>query len=341
LNRRNFLQASAAACLALSTNAYAGETHADDLIEKVERAMLSMQRAAWEQGVASQALLELGRRDMVVLMAKEAVLRQGNDGRFALLGSGENVTDPGANGEAVLYAAKVTGDPMLSKAADRMLDYFLHKAPRTEDGTICHLNTNTQVWDDSMYMAPPFLAIAGHPDEAVKQVEGIRRALWNEKAKLYTHIWDAGTKKWVDGEFWGVGNGWVAAGLVRVIRALPAGMQRERDRLIDHLVDVIDGCLKHQRQDGLFHNVIDKPTTFVETNLAQMLAYSIYHAVSEGWILRAYLVAADKMRAAARAKVDQYGLVQGVCGSPDFAHAGTATEGQAFFLLMVAAKATA
>jgi hypothetical protein len=43
------------------------------------------------------------------------------------------------------------------------------------------------------------------------------------------------------------------------------------------------------------------------------------------------------MRAAARAKVDGLGLVQGVCGSPSFEAPGTATEGQAFFLLMEAA----
>ena len=40
---------------------------------------------------------------------------------------------------------------------------------------------------------------------------------------------------------------------------------------------------------------------------------------------------------AAHAKVDAYGLVQGVCGAPRFDHSGRAPEGQAFFLLMEAA----
>jgi hypothetical protein len=43
------------------------------------------------------------------------------------------------------------------------------------------------------------------------------------------------------------------------------------------------------------------------------------------------------MRMAAHKKVDAFGLVQGVCGAPNFDHPGTATEGQAFFLLMEAA----
>ena len=43
------------------------------------------------------------------------------------------------------------------------------------------------------------------------------------------------------------------------------------------------------------------------------------------------------MRKAAYKKVDSFGLVQGVCGAPNFNRPGTATEGQAFFLLMEAA----
>lgn len=35
--------------------------------------------------------------------------------------------------------------------------------------------------------------------------------------------------------------------------------------------------------------------------------------------------------------MEPYGFVHDVCGAPDFAHPGTAPEGQAFFLLMEAA----
>ena len=85
--------------------------------------------------------------------------------------------------------------------------------------------------------------------------------------------------------------------------------------------------------------MLDRPESFVETNLAQMLAFSIYTGVPGGWLPASYVPAADRMRAAARAKVDQYGFVQGVCGAPNFDHAGVAAEGQAFFLMMEAAGA--
>jgi hypothetical protein len=35
--------------------------------------------------------------------------------------------------------------------------------------------------------------------------------------------------------------------------------------------------------------------------------------------------------------MDSFGYVQGVCGAPNFDHPGTATEGQAFCILMEAA----
>jgi hypothetical protein len=47
------------------------------------------------------------------------------------------------------------------------------------------------------------------------------------------------------------------------------------------------------------------------------------------------------MRSAARAKMDSFGYVQGVCGAPNFDRAGVATEGQAFFIMMETAAASA
>ncbi len=167
-----------------------------------------------------------------------------------------------------------------------------------------------------MYMAPPFLAVAGHPSEAVKQIEGFREVLWLPEKQLFAHIWDDGEQAFVRKACWGVGNGWAAAGMTRVIRTLPATMANEKQRLVNYVKAVLDGCLAHQRVDGLFHDVVDDSSTFVETNLAQMLAYTIYRGVAGEWLGATYLEAADCMRQAAHNKVDAYGLVQDVCGAP-------------------------
>ena len=311
----------------------------EPVIARVRRALLATQRHSWEQGVAAQAFLELREDELVISMAQEAALRQQEDGRLAVVGPNHAVTDPAANGEPVLYAARLTGDSSLHKSADRMLDWLLRRAPRTADGTLHHLTTKPEVWIDSMYMAPPFLAVAGHPREAVLQIDGMRRLLWLPNKQLYAHQWDDGAQVFVRADCWGVGNGWAAAGITRVLRALPGEMAQERARLIGYIHEVVDGCLAHQRPDGLFHDVVDDPSTFVETNLAQMLAYTIYRGVAGGWLDAGYLAHADRMRRAAHDKVDVHGLVQGVCAAPHFDRPGTAPEGQAFFLLMEAAYA--
>ena len=236
-------------------------------IEKVKLAMLSMQRASWEQGVAMQAFLELGDDDMVYLMAQEASLRQQGDGRLSVVYTDQGVTDPAASGEGVLYAANLYNDPKLKKAADRMLAYLLNQAPRSAGGIICHTVKGEQFWIDSMYMCPPFLAAAGHHAEALKQIRGYRDALWNIDNQLFSHQWDEQKQAFKNRNFWGVGNGWAAAGMARVIKSLPTSMQAEKQELIGYVKALLEGCLAHMRDDGLFHNNIDQKDSFVETNL--------------------------------------------------------------------------
>ena len=305
--------------------------------EKVKTAMLSMQRASWEQGVAAQALLESGEYEIVYLMAKEAALRQTTEGRLSVVYSDNGVTDPAASGEMVLRMAERTGDRELVEANQKMTDYLLHKAPRSETGIIYHTLNSPEIWIDSMYMALPYLCIAGQPEECARQIEGIRKVLWNKKAQLYSHRWHDSEKKFINEKFWGVGNGWAVAGLSRIIDDLPKTQITVKNTLINYATENIDGCLHFMRTDGFFNNVIDDNSTFVETNLSQMLAYSIFRGIKSGWLSSSYLAQALKMREAAYSKVDTYGYVQDVCGAPFFDKPGRATEGQAFFLLMEAA----
>jgi rhamnogalacturonyl hydrolase YesR len=314
-----------------------GKSIEEQAIDRVKRAMFSMQRASWEHGVASQAMVEMGDNEMLYMMAREAVLRQQKDGRLAVVYSDNGVTDPGAAGEAVLRAYELTGEEDLRAAADRMLEWFLVKAPRSSDGTLYHTMNSPEIWSDAMYMAPPFIAAAGKYNEAIAQIEGFRKVLWNEEYKLFSHRWHDVEQRFVSKRFWGGGNGWAAACYARVIRSLPAEMKSEKDMLAGYHRELLDGCLAHMGQEGLFHNFVNEPDTFTETNLGQMIAYSVYRGVRGGWLGSDYLVHADKMRAAAYAKIDDHGYVTGAAGAPSFDHPGVSTEAQAFFLLMEAA----
>jgi unsaturated rhamnogalacturonyl hydrolase len=313
-----------------------GMMNAEEKLGKVKLALLTMQRYSWEQGVAAQAFLEAEDYETMILLAKDAVNRQVENGQLALMRHDEAYDDPAACGEAVLLAAQLTNDTRLSIAADRMLKYILEISPKTQDGIVLHMGQ--QVWIDAMYMTPPFLAAAGKSAEAIRQIEGFRSRLYDPGKRLYSHMWDEGKMEFARRDFWGVGNGWTAAGLTRVIQLLPEALVDDRSRLIGYVQELLDASLDYMRPDGLFHDVIDDPATFIETNFAQMMAYTIFRGVKAGWLNQEYVGRAEKMYHAALAKVDHFGLVQDVCGSPEFDHPGTAPEGQAFFILMESAR---
>ncbi|MGA2277880.1 MAG: glycoside hydrolase family 88 protein [Terracidiphilus sp.] len=349
VNRRSFLQSAVALAAPLTALPALAQSSAAPVraastsesarrIAKAKAAALAMQRRDWEQGILAQAMLEAGDRENVILLTTAAIVQRMPDGRLGVVNSG-SPTDPSMGGAAYHQAAEWTSNIQMRQAVDGLLNWIRKDAPRNADGILYHTFHAPQMWSDGFNCAPPFLAAMGYYDEALMQIEGYRQRLWNPDAKLLAHIWDDSKREFSDGSFWGGGNGWAAAGLARVLRTLPAERVQDRARLADFAREIVDGCLAHQRADGLFHNVVDQPATFVETNLAQMLAYAIYDGIHAGWLPAGYQPHADRMRAAARLMMDESGYVQGACGAPNFDRPGRSTEAQAFCILMEAAGA--
>lgn len=342
MKRRNFITRTSMALPALVTGVSAcmpsGEKEVavveDPLVNKAIQSMLCMQRMAWEQGTASQALIAAGRTDQAILFARDAVVRQNGEGRLGIIGNDPGVTDPASNGEAVLLAWKETGDIKYKNAADAMYGYLKNTPHKTADGVLHHVTYAKQVWSDASFMAPPFLALMGDFDESVKQIEGFRKYLMDPEKKLYYHIWDETENKFTRKLFWGGGNGWTAAGIAKIIGILPDDRKDLKDKMVLYGKEVIDGCLTYMRSDGLYHDIIDDSSSFIETNLGQMLAFAIYTGVRTGWLDTTYIEKADIMRKAARSKIDENGIVQGAAGSPSFDKSGTSTEAQSFFIMM-------
>lgn len=324
------------------------DNNKESTISKVKSAMLSIQRLSWEQGIAAQALYELeGLSYDVIRLCEAAMLRSAPDGRLAVMEKNESVNDPAAIGEVLIALHNEAGKTTYKDAIDKLYHYIRYEAPRSDDGILYHFDgewAKHQIWVDAYYMMPPFLCKYGDVDEAMKQIKGLRKYLFNQPMGLLSHTWDDDKKELGRKDFWGVGNGWALSGLARVISILDEdhkdkeNYEEYREYLITYLIDLLHGCLTFQRDDGLFYDVLDDPQSFIETNLSQMLAYTIYRGVKAGYLNKEYLIFADNAREAVHNKVDEYGFVRDVCGMPNFDSPGIATEGQAFFLLMEAAK---
>jgi rhamnogalacturonyl hydrolase YesR len=220
----------------------------DPLAEKVRSAALAMQRQSWEQGVLAQAFFEEERDELVVLMSRASLMYLTKDGVPAALGGAS--VDPLMGGEALRRAAQLTGDLALHQAVDRMLEYVLQRAPRAPDGAIYH--TGETVWSDSFFASARFLAGAGYFDEALHQVECLRRRLWHPRKHLLAHIWNEPQQALSEPRCWGGGNGWAAAALPQVIRAVPEDRPVARTRLVAFLRELIDGCRRTSARMACF-----------------------------------------------------------------------------------------
>ncbi len=306
---------------------------------KVKKAALSMQRYSWEQGVLAQAFLESGDEDTALFMAVEGANRQLSDGRCAHIGNPGAVTDPCAIGETLVFACEKTNDPYLIHAKEKLLQWALQDAPRTENGIVYHVDYAPEIWVDSFYMLPPFLARAGHMDASLQQINGYWNALFLSEEKLLAHQRNMETGAFLRKAAWGVGNGWAMAGIARVIDLLPDAYAKEKQDLITKVITLLDAVLPFQMENGMFHDVLNDPSTFPEVNFSQMLAYTVFRGIKSGWLSPPYLPIAERCRNAAISQVDDYGLVRNVCGMPHFDRPFVAPEGQAFHILMESAYA--
>lgn len=313
-----------------------------ELFNRVKMAMLAVQRYPWEQGVCMQAVYEAGDINTAIAMAHDAILRQKEDGRLAVINDNIAVTDPASNGIVVKRAYDITGDEFYLNGAKRMLDYLMKVAPRTDKGILCHNEISfqegfspDQIWADSIFMAPPFLAIMDEVDEAIKQVRGMVSYLKDPKTGVLRHIYDAGQNRFVRDKLWATGSGWALLGCADLAAIAEEKGRKDVATSADQISkELLDAMLVYQLPDGRFHDILDDEDSFIDGASAMMMAGYIYKNVLRGVLSKEYLPYADTVRETMDKYVDKYGIIQEVCGCPHFVSVGTSAESMAAYILM-------
>lgn len=200
------------------------------------------------------------------------------------------------------------------------LEEFLARCPRLPDGTL-HRPRGRLMADDP-YMVVPYL-VRRHRmrpdarllDEAVQQVLGSHRRLFDSERRLYRHAWDVKTGRPL-GEFWGRANGWMVLAQVDLLAALPPDHPRfaeVRAAFAQHAAGLRDV----QDPAGGWHQVLDHPESWLETSCTGMFVYGLARGVNEGWLDRSFAADARRGWSALRQKVTPDGDVVDVCGSTD------------------------
>ena len=152
-------------------------------------------------------------------------------------------------------------------------------------------------WCDSLFMAPPaWVRLAAATGEA-KYADFAVAGWWKTSDFLYDkaeHLFFRDStffkKKEANGKkvFWGRGNGWVLAGLVRVLQFLPTN-HPDRPRFEQLFKDMSAKILTCQQADGLWRASLLDPASYPlkETSGSGFYTYALAWGVNQGLLDRA------------------------------------------------------
>jgi unsaturated rhamnogalacturonyl hydrolase len=239
--------------------------------------------------------------------------------------SPQRLDDIGAMDAALVKARRAGVGPDLKAVIDTAAAYLSSGQFRLADGTLArHWPVPESVWADDMYMSVPALAQTGkltgdgkYYDDAVRQVLQISSRLFEPAKGIYRHGWISSNPDSLD-VHWARANGWCMMAMCELLDVLPAD-HPGREPVLALLRAHIRGVAALQSGVGLWHQLLDRPDSYLETSASAMFVFSIAHAVNQGWISPAYGTVAQTGWNAVAGKVNAQGQVEGTCVGSNFA----------------------
>lgn len=232
----------------------------------------------------------------------------------------DELDDFGAMSASIIEVYEQVKRPEYKAYLEKAARHLTEKRLRLSDGTFVrsfpHKNT---LWADDLYMSVPFLARMGkftgqqkYFDDAVKQVLQFNKYLWDGQGEIYWHTWYSDLKR--NGvAHWGRCNGWMMLSQVHLLDQLPWN-HPQRALLIQLLERQILGIAKYQNGEGLWHQVLDKNDSYLESSCSAMFVYGIAHAVNQGWIDTRYAsIAKTGWEGLKKHKINEEGRLKDIC----------------------------
>lgn len=229
---------------------------------------------------ASQRLGEPGYEQHVAALCLASIAK----------GVGRVAEDCQAPGRAFLTLYHRRGDPRYLAAAEALA--ALHdRLPRNPQGAILvrahQAGWKHQIWIDSIDLIGPLFAnLAKITNDPARQRQAVALTLAHLRCLqggdgLACHGFD--THGGRNGHHWSRGMGWALMGMAEVLDLTPETTPG-RDELLQRFVAMTQALLPLQRDDGLWHIVVDRPDSYPETSLAAMFVVAMHKARLAGWI---------------------------------------------------------
>ncbi len=228
--------------------------------------------------------------------------------------------DAGAVCAAMIKAKQAGFEGDLDPMIDNFVDYITNKQQRLDDGTFARNRPMTNsLWLDDLFMSVPALAQAGeytgegqYFDDAVKQVLQFSERMFNEDKGLYMHAWIEGMEGHPE-YHWGRANGWAIMTMVELLEVLPKD-HAGRQEVVSYLQKHIEGLARYQSSEGLWHQLLDRNDSYLETSATAIFTYAIARSINRGYVdAKAYGPVVTLAWNALATKVNAQGQVEGTC----------------------------
>ena len=220
-------------------------------------------------------------------------------------------------------------DPTFVPYLDSWAEWVMHEMPRTEQNGLQHIVFNSvneeQMWDDTLMMSVLPLTRIGlvldrpsYLEEAKYQFLLHAQYLMDTQSGLWFHGWSFDGKHNFARALWARGNSWVTIAIPEFIEM--AGLD-ETDPVRRQLIAVLErqaAALKtHQDETGLWHTLIDDPSSYLEASATAGFAYGLMKGVRRHYLGAEY---AETARRAMKGVVDNISengeLLQVSTGTP-------------------------
>jgi rhamnogalacturonyl hydrolase YesR/lysophospholipase L1-like esterase len=228
--------------------------------------------------------------------------------------------DCGAICAVMIKAQRQGTEGDLKPLIQLFMDFISNKEFRLPDGTLARNRPQpNSLWLDDLFMGVPALAQMGkltgdqkYFDDAVKQVVQFSERMFNNEKGLFMHGWIQGMNEHPQFH-WARANGWAVMTMVELLEVLPVD-HASRPRVLELLRKHIRGLANYQSEKGFWHQLIDRPDSYLETSATAIYTYSIARAINRGYVDgKVYGPMVCLAWNAVATKVNEKGQVEGTC----------------------------
>lgn len=205
---------------------------------------------------------------------------------------------------AMSYYAEYTQEEKYMRPCIETAKEIMDSLPRTEEGGLQHLTSDCinsqELWDDTLFMAVLFLANMGrilgekrYLEEAQYQFLIHTKYLSDRETGLWYHGWTFIEKHNFAGAYWGRGNCWITMAIpefLSIVECPPS----VRMFLVETLKRQVESLKRFQSDTGMWHTLVDDPTSYLEASATCGFAYGILRAVKMELLESDYLEVAKK-----------------------------------------------